>query len=99
MQLLKPTLTYIASHIVDTHLTLRGLSNRGEGNPFMLAWMEWLGVTQGIIVFKLLLISLILFGVVLTRTKSKRESRSMDLSWVLYGGALLTFLCSTLWLI
>lgn len=99
MQLLKPTLTYIASHIVDTCLTLRGLSSRGEGNPFILAWMEWLGTIQGIVVYKSLMIGLVLLGIVLIRIKSKRESRSMDLSWVLYGGALLTFLCSTLWLI
>jgi len=99
MKLLKPTLTYIASHIVDTYLTLRGLPSRGEGNPFILAWMEWLDTIQGIVVFKLLMTSLALLGIVLIRIKSKRENRSMDLSWVLYGGALLTFLCSTLWLI
>jgi hypothetical protein len=99
MKLLKPTLTYIAAHIIDTCLTLQGLSSNNEGNPIMLSWMKCLGTTQGIIVFKALMTCLILFAIVCIRTKSKRESRPMDLSWVLYGGALLTFLCSTLWLI
>jgi len=99
MKLLKPMLTYIAAHIIDTCLTLQGLPSEDEGNPIILSWMECLGTIQGLIIFKALMASLILVAIVLIRTESKRESRPMDLSWVLYGGALLTFLCSTLWLI
>ena len=99
MKLLKPMLTYIAAHIIDTCLTLQGLSSNDEGNPIILSWMKCLGTIQGLIVFKALMTCLILLAIVCIRTKSKRENRPMDLSWVLYGGALLMFLCSTLWLI
>jgi len=99
MKLLKPMLTYIAAHIIDICLTLQGLPSKDEGNPIVLSWMKCLGTIQGLIVFKALMTSLILLAIVCIRIKSKRESRPMDISWVLYGGALLMFLCSTLWLI
>ena len=99
MKLLNATLVYIISQIIDILLTLRGLPSGEEGNPFVLAWMHWLGTIPGMVIFKLLMAIAVVSGIILCQIASKKKGQPKTYTWVLYGGAILTFLCSTLWLI
>jgi len=93
MRLLRATLFFIIVTIIDIFLTLRGLSERPEGNPIIRYYMEWIGPIPGLVLTKLILIGGAVFLLAMVSRKGGKAEA------VLYAGTIVTLLLSSMWLI
>jgi hypothetical protein len=97
MQIRFAILAYIIAGVFDYTLTTYGLTNTGvgEGNPIAQCYIDIFGPQIGLLVFKLFMISFVVFGAILINHKYG----SKIAKFILYGGAIITLLGGGLWLI
>lgn len=79
--------------LIDVFLTLRGLTERNEGNQIILFWMNKLGTITGIVTYKTVLIG----GAIFLLICASRKGRKVES--ILYIGTMITLLLSSMWLI
>ena len=93
MQLLRAIGLFTTVTLIDIFLTLQGLSERGEGNPIIRFYMDWIGPAPGLILFKILTIG----GAIFLLICASRKGREIES--IFYAGATITLLLSSMWLV
>ena len=84
---------FITVTLTDVFLTLRGLVERGEGNPIISFYMDWIGPIPGLVLFKTIVVGGAIFLLVCAaRRGGKIES-------ILHAGTIVTLLLSSMWLV
>jgi len=84
---------FITVTLTDVFLTLRGLAERGEGNPIIRFYMDWIGPVPGLVLFKTVVVGGALFLLICAaRRGGKIES-------ILHAGTGITLLLSSMWLV
>lgn len=94
MKLLRAIGLFVIVTLIDIFLTLRGVSERCEGNPIIRFYMDWLGPIPGLILFKIITVGGAIFLLICASRKGGRHIES-----IFYAGAIVTLLLSSLWLI
>ena len=96
------SLTYIAANITDYLFTVAGIRTTayGEGNPIIQVYMRYFGVEGGLLCYKLLLCTAIIFGMKALDLIYKERGLKVSISaeHILYGGAILTTSGGALWM-
>ena len=93
------SLVYVAAHVIDYLFTVRGIAVGAfrEGNPVIQGYMDCFGVGKGLVICKLLMGVVIILGVIVTHLAYEQRGIRFKIEYVLYGGAILTFLGGVLW--
>jgi len=93
-------ITYIVANVVDYMLTIYGLTNTkaNEANPLAQSYMSIFGLFDGLLIYKLLMVVIILCGVIALDNTINRRKIKFRTEYILYVGAGLTVLASSLWL-
>ena len=94
-------LIYIAANAVDYHLTVYGIMNTAyrEANPIVRGYMDLFGLTEGLMIYKVLMVGMIILAVVTVDLFYRSKSVRFRAEYILYAGALMTTLGGTLWLV
>ena len=93
MRLLRAIGLFVAVTLIDFFLTLRGLPERGEGNPIISFYMDWMGQIPGLVLFKIVAVGGAIFLLICASRKGgKIES-------IFYAGTMVTLLLSSMWLV
>ena len=95
------SLIYILAHILDYRFTVCGIRSTAfvEGNPIIQGYIDYFGIENGLMGYKLLICIALLFGmkaIDLARREKKTRFRPEP---VLYVGAILTMFGGSLWLL
>jgi len=94
------SLAYILANVADYFFTVYGLTKRlsKEANPVMHGYIDIFGITSGVVICKVLMCTIIILGVIVTRLAYRRKGIEIRVEFVLYAGALMTLLGGALWL-
>jgi hypothetical protein len=100
LEFIMACVAYVAANAVDYILTICGLMNRhmGEANPIARSYMDVLGPERGLLLFKLIMVSIVILGVFIIDLIIKEKKIKLRSEYILYAGAVITLLGSSLWL-
>jgi len=84
---------FVTVTLIDVFLTLRGLSERGEGNPIISFWMDLIGPIPGLVLFKFIAVG----GAIFLLICASRKGREIEN--IFYAGTVITLLLSSMWLV
>ncbi len=95
------SLAYILAHIADYFFTVFGILKKlsQEANPVVQGYIEAFGLFSGIVICKVLMCTIIILGVIVTRLAYRAKGVEFRVEFVLYLGAFMTFFGGALWLI
>lgn len=99
-QLLIASLLFIAGNLMDYILTAHGISNGvyEEANPIIREYIDHFGIHKGLLLFKGLMGSFIIFGVIVFDKVCKEKGINFRSEFILYAGAIATTIAGALWL-
>ncbi|MFC1718675.1 DUF5658 family protein [Candidatus Poribacteria bacterium] len=99
-QIMAASLAYIVAHVFDYLFTVHGIAVNAaqEANPVVQGYMDCFGVGKGLVICKSLMSIIIIFGVIVTHLAYTKRGNKIRVEYILYAGALLTFLGGALWL-
>jgi hypothetical protein len=100
LELVVACIAYIAANAVDYMLTIYGLTNTtaDEANPFALSYMKIFGIFDGLLIYKLLMVVIILASIIILDYTLNFRKIKFRTEYILYVGAGLTVFASSLWL-
>ena len=93
MRLRRAIGSFVTVTLIDIYLTLRGLSERGEGNPIIRFYMNWIGQIPGLILFKIVVVGGAIFLLICASKKGGKTET------IFYAGTVITLLLSSMWLV
>lgn len=94
------SLAYIVAHVIDCILTAHGIATNAsvEANPIVQGYMDYFGVGKGLIICKSFMGAIIILGVIVSHLAYQKRGKRIRVEYILYAGALFTFLGGSLWL-
>jgi len=100
LEFIMACVAYVAANTVDYILTICGLMNihMGEANPIARSYIDVLGPEKGLLLFKLIMVSIVILGVFIIDRILKEQKIKLRSEYILYAGAVITILGSSLWL-
>lgn len=100
LEFIMACVTYVAANTIDYILTICGLMNRhmGEANPIARSYIDILGPEKGLLLFKLIMVSIVILGVFIIDCVIREQKIKLRSKDILYAGAVITMLGSSLWL-
>ena len=100
LELVVACITYAAANAVDYMLTIYGLRNTttGEANPFAKFYMNTFGLLDGLLIYKLLMVVIILASVIALDYALNLRKIKFRTEYILYVGAGITVFASSFWL-
>ena len=95
------SLAYIAANVIDFLLTVPGVENNPlqEGNPVMRGYIDLFGARCGILICKLLVCIGVICAMRVINLAHREKRTRLRAEYILYGGAILTTLAGSLWLL
>ena len=101
LQIITAGLTYILANLIDYRLTMYGAANTNyrEANPIALGYMSVFGMAEGLMIYKMLMVSAIISAVIMVDIFYRRKNIRFRSEYLLYAGAIMTTLGGSLWLI
>jgi len=100
LELVVACITFIAANAIDYMLTIYGIRNTtvGEANPFAKFYMNTFGMLDGLLIYKFLMVIIILVSLIALDYALNLRKIKFRTEYILYIGAGLTVLASSLWL-
>lgn len=92
---------YIVSNAYDYYITVFGIINRKaqEGNVVIQQYIDFFGLNKGVLFYKSLMCSLIIFSVIIYSLMYEYEEKKRIIpECILYSGSFITLLAVTMWL-
>jgi hypothetical protein len=100
LELVVACIAYVAANAVDYMLTIYGLTNTTavEANPFAQSYMKIFGMLDGLLIYKFFMVIIILVSIIALDYTFNLRKIKFRTEYILYVGAGLTVLASSLWL-
>lgn len=100
LQLITAGLTYILANVIDYRLTMYGAANTTyrEANPIVREYMSVFGMIEGLMIYKTLMVSAIIFAVIMVDLFYRSKNIRFRSEYILYAGSIMTTLGGSLWL-
>lgn len=101
LRIIVASLTFVLANLIDYRLTIYGMTHTRfpEANPVIRGYMALFGVTKGLLIYKVLMVVMIVLAVITLDLVYRKKGLRRIPEYVLYPGAILTTLASSLWLI
>ncbi|MDQ1329333.1 MAG: hypothetical protein QG641_2622 [Candidatus Poribacteria bacterium] len=98
LELVVACVTYVAANAVDYMLTIYGLTNTtaDEANLFAQSYMKIFGMLDGLLIYKFLMIIIVLVSIIALDYTLILRKIKFRTEYILYAGAGLTVLASSL---
>jgi len=92
---------YIISNAYDYYMTVTGIINgrSQEGNPIIQQYIDFFGLHNGILFYKLIMCSIIIFCVMIfSLIYEYEEKKRLIPEYILYSGSIMTLIAVVMWL-
>ncbi|MFC1714185.1 DUF5658 family protein [Candidatus Poribacteria bacterium] len=101
LEIIVAGLIYILANAFDYYLTVYGIMNTTyrEANPIVRGYMDIFGLTEGLMIYKVLMVGLIILAVITVDLFYRKKNIRFRPEYILYVGALMTTLGGSLWLV
>ena len=101
LQIIVAGLIFITANAFDYHLTVYGMANTNyrEANPIILGYMNLFGLTEGLMIYKSLMVGMIILAVATMDLVYRKKNVRFRPAYILYAGAFMTTLGGSLWLV
>ena len=95
------SLAYIIANVTDYLFTVSGVEKEPfrEGNPIVQGYIYFFGASRGILICKLLACIGVICAMRVINLAYREKRTRLRAEYVLYGGAILTTLGGSLWLL
>ncbi len=101
LEIIAAGLIYILANAFDYYLTVYGVMNTTyrEANPIARGYMDIFGLTEGLMIYKVLMVGLIILAVITVDLFYRKKNIRFRAEYILYVGALMTTLGGSLWVV
>ena len=101
LEIIAAGLIYILANAFDYYLTVYGVMNTTyrEANPIARGYMDIFGLTEGLMIYKVLMVGLIILAVITVDLFYRKKNIRFRPEYILYVGALMTTLGGALWVV
>jgi CheY-like chemotaxis protein len=95
-------LIYLIVNAYDYYMTISGILARKarEGNPIVQTYIDYFGLHNGVLIYKIIICSLITLSVLIfSFIYEYEESKRLLPEYILYGGSIVTLFAVAMWII